>query len=167
MKTIAFCTYNLDSNIKISISKKFNEYDVSFFEIDRTDNIYLDILSLSRIKRNYELDNYIDFDICALMTTNIKIEDINIDNITDNEFIFYSGKQISSVIIEIDYNFYYSATRIFDRAAEFMYNKDIGNIKNAFGEVSSAGLFYCHLKSLGIKTRCMNVENSSLFIRAT
>lgn len=169
MKKIACCFYGNklpdDTISKICSDLTGENIHVTTF-MSYSDDKFKSLESVAHIKRKYEIVNKFDFDICIAIdgiTDSIIIP----EPIDDNTVYYYSGAFINASTL-ICPGLFLAVSEIFDRACEF--NINLPNINAHWlplEQQNSSGKFFYHLKSLMIKTKCINYENSSLFIRST
>jgi len=171
MKTLAVCFYGIklaDSVIIDLVLEKFKEYDISIFnECNPTTSVAL--LKVAHRKHSEEILNKHDYDICMAVHTSAHnlIQHTTIKNLEPNFLYFTKGyfnepDRSTGVSKEI----FYATSLTFDRACEFKINLNYID-KRWLRSQGPEALFYYHLKSLNIRTECIDCENSHMFIRTT
>lgn len=169
---IAVCVFcKSDSSVNEDLQKLFPEHSFRFFE-DSDPNKFKSLYVACSKKRDYEVFIRTDFDLCIAINGNGKnvLEGMNIVTNLDNKTLYYlKGKtnQINLSVI-ISMNLFYSKSEVFDRACECIHNlPNLKNIEKIRKNFSDGEKFFHHLKSIMLTTRCVNFENSSLFIGPT
>ncbi len=168
---IAICFYGSapSDEIRKIILDKFGKLEFKIFESYDTDTFKsLEVVSFK--KRDYELENNIEFSLCvAIHTDDIELmKNFNILNLKftqHNTIYFMKGYfSISRYKTGINPEIFFAKSSTFDRICEFYTNQrffiDRHWVRGQLEEV-----FYYHVKSLIIKAACINYENSNLFIR--
>ncbi len=167
---LAICFYGMPSReVKQVILNKCKELDFKLFEsynVDATKSLQ----DVSFKKRDYEIENNIEFKAClALNTTDIEmIKNFNVLRLgflRYNVLYFIKG-YFNSVRYKTGVNpeMFYANSITFDRICE--YHTNLNHIdRHWIRSNKSEEIFYYHIKSLLIKAECVNHENSNLFIR--
>lgn len=167
---LAVCIHSKDSReLKRVISEKYSNLNIVFFE-GYDDDIFKSLWKLSVIKTNYEITNYIDFDVCmAVMSDDISMFDHTVILPPDHNVIYYhSGRKIKNHFIDISLTNFYSRSLEFDRVCECYHHTHLSRINKIENNTLSNGtLLFCHIKSLTMNIKCINYEDSNLFIRST
>lgn len=180
---IAICLYGTDRTYLDQARRSFSTTfgDITFFEeIDETD-IYWSLFKSCYSKRQFELAARYEFDVCLALNVsgnsdlaqflksdhliNILISPHKLI-ITDEETLYFAAGHfknhgVSVTVISLDA--FFASSIIFDLACNFGVAHDClpkGRPTNSPGED-----FYYFLKTLKIKTECINYENSYLFKR--
>lgn len=169
MKKLAVCFYGNELETQAHLNlvfEKFKEFDISTFSSNAAEK--LDALQyVAHKKHTYEILQKCNFDVClALDTASIDLLNYTyIDNIENNFVYFTKGFfKHKTVSTGVSAEIFYASSLTFDRACEMKTNLayiDMGWLRGH----DPAELFYYHLKSLNIRTECINCENSNMFIR--
>jgi hypothetical protein len=144
--------------------KKFSNYEVTLFASIGEDKAH-NLWKASLQKRNYEIENQIEFDVCVgVCSTNfVNFNNTNINELVKNKVYYTSGYYLKAAHrTGAHLNIFYCQSIEFDRVAEFFHSvKSIDT-----GLTKESEQFFYHLKTLNFDTECINYENSSLFIRS-
>ena len=171
MKNIAICIYGLeDENWPV---EKIQPKDCTFtIFTDVNKDKYNSLFRVSFKKRDFEITNDFEFYICIAIyaRTFISLDELLIPEvILDNKIYSSRGHFLhSNWRTGISMNMFLCKSIEFDRAAEYVHNiKNIpsGQSNNSCNFTDEEEMFYFHLKSLFFNTECVNVEDSSMFIR--
>lgn len=182
--TLAICFYgtvadiNLEE-IKKNCSTRFPEYDIVYFEnfgdIKPLKNLWL----CSFKKRQYELDNGIEFNICIAVDPSVDwvsmwlnsinplmiLDSSKLKSISDDILYFPKGSCSIRAVTSVPVCMFFASSHIFDLACNFIIA--LPSLPRDRYTTTIDEDFYFFLKTLKIKTECSNYENSSLFKRAT
>lgn len=171
MKTLAVCFYGdvLPSvDTMHSVFEKFKHYQISMFT-GVSERKTQALLKSAFDKRKVEISKMFEFDICLAIDSSAS-ELIKYTAVTPgypNTIYFTKGfYKHSTMSTGVNPSVFYGRSLTFDRACEFDVNLNHINYKWLRGNTLEE-LFHYHLKSLDIRTRCINRENSDMFIRTT
>ncbi len=173
MRKLALCFYGKIPATDIQKAEaiaRFSNRDCILFENYDTASRSKSLMNVSYLKRQFEILNHFSFDTCvaidsesdALMHTVLRYH-------ARPGFVYFTkGYYLTSHggTTGVNPEIFYAESMTFDRAAELcigMQNMDSDWMTSDRIEE----IFYLHLKSLDIKTECVNCENSDMFIRAT
>jgi hypothetical protein len=181
MNNLAICLYGTSID-NVSIIKHYCEdalkylldsYNITYFENVEDADIYLSLWKVAFKKRQEELIKKNDFDICLAIDTS----DDNVNRFSNFEPLlsnihYYNDKKIyfstgtffpergsTSVSPQI----FFSNSLMFDLACNFGLKRHTLPSNRKLGTIGED--FYYFLKTLKIKTECINYENSDLFKR--
>jgi len=171
--TIAICFYGKPPTNKVRelINEKFKEFE--FIEFESYDsNEFKSLLDVSFKKRDYEIENNINFSACIAInstdTDAIKLlHPLRIKIVTYNVIYFIKGCfDETRYRTGINPEIFYATSLTFDRICEYYTNlKNLCMAQNPSSRPEE--VFYFHIKSLLLKAKCIDYENSGLFIRTT
>lgn len=177
---IAICLYGLPTDtvdvnrIKLLCSSIFKFPNrITYFESFGSNCIYENLWISAFKKRQHELDSKRVFDVCVAIDASridilseLEIAKLNISEYREEKLYFVVGEYFSSQSsTAISPAIFFANSLIFDCVCNF------GKVFDKLPDYRKAKTieedFYFFLKTLKIKTRCINYENSSLFKRST
>lgn len=176
---IAICLYGLPTDTvgrtKLLCSSIFKFSDpITYFESFGSSCVYENLWISAFKKRQHELDSKQVFDVCLAIDTTSSIDilskpeiaELNISEYREEKLYFITGEYFSNRgSTAISPSVFFSNSLIFDLACNF--GKVFDKLPTFRKTETIEEDFYYFLKTLKIKTRCVNYENSSLFKRTT
>ena len=175
---LAICLYGLQTDtvdhIKLLCSSIFKFEHITYFEGFDSSCMYENLWISAFKKRQHELDSKRVFDVCLAIdaTSSIdilskpKIAELNISKYREEKLYFIAGEYFyDRGSTAISPSIFFSNSLIFDLACNF--GKVFYKLPTFRKAKTIEEDFYYFLKTLKIKTRCVNYENSSLFKRTT
>ena len=177
--SLAICLYgtNKDSGVELKqlLDKQFTEFNISYFESYDDADHYKNLWLSSFKKRQRELEIDTDFDAClAIDVTDIELAQLlksdfytvlqpyKLNDIQHHVVYFLKGAFYPvRVSTAISTSGFYADSVTFDLACNF--NTLAGKLSANTKAITCEEEFYYFLKTLKIKTECINYENSSLF----
>ena len=183
---MAICLYGRSAEqvelIKQNCSSVFREHDINYFYNFNSSDSYQNLFTSVFEKRTFEITNSFEFDICMALNVNtdseiyqyiksevlmkLLINPTKVKNI-DYEILYYplGGINFTKAMTIVNTDSFFASSLTFDLASNFSVGyKDLPNGRKS---IEPKYDFYYFLKSLKIKTKCINYENSSLFKRTT
>jgi len=176
---LAVCLYGI-SNTNEHVIKQYCAdnlsylYNINYFNHYEDNDIYNNLWKVSFKKRQTELINKKDFDVCLAIDTSDDTADLflnhkillnihyyNKDKIYFAKGDFFSLKGSTGASPQI----FFSNSVTFDLACNFGLKLHTLPKDRKLGTIGED--FYYFLKTLKIKTECINYENSDLFKRTT
>lgn len=173
LTNLAICLYGSKDSDSTSIKElcksMFSEkYKIDFFEHYEDEDLYKNLWLVNFKKRQFEINRLTDFEVClALDVTHPWGHELPIPSLTltdddvlyfvKGEFKLLSNKTLVSPVA------FFAKSYIFDAACAF--TSMVSNVTDAINTKSIEEAFYYYLKTLKIKTRCVNHENGNLFKR--
>jgi hypothetical protein len=159
--------FGVDSELETWLNSLRNDNNILMFESCDV-CVYKSIWLSSNLKRQHEIKAKIDFDLCiALHTSQLaEVNNIHILPKLQPDVLYFSngGINLKTLRTRVCMNGMYSQSVTFDRVCEFIFY-DTPYL--ASSDMIMEERFYYYVKSLNIRTECINYENSSLFKRAT
>lgn len=168
---LAICIFGDTSDVLEKVQncciQKYKNFNISFFHV-KDNNVFKSLWLTANEKRQNELLNNIDYDICLGLNIHHShlIHYINIPAKLKDSSLYYCRGQYnaSTITTSICPSGFYSNSFIFDLTSNFYLTKiQDQNLRND----TLWERFYFHLKYLQIKTKCIDYENSNLFKWAT
>lgn len=173
MRTLALCFYGkmpADAALKEKAISRYPNCQCTVFESYDSDSRSKALMNVAFLKRQQEILNYTDFDVCLAIDTekDLLAHTLIRSIIKPDTLYFTKGYYLTKRggVTGVSPEIFYADSMTFDRAAEFfigLQNTDLEWLTSRRVEE----IFFYHLKSLAIKTECINRENSDMFIRAT
>jgi hypothetical protein len=170
---LAVCLYgalnNSVPNIKNQCLILFGKtYELLYFENFEDTDLYKNLWFANFKKRQYEIENNSEFDVCLALGTNQMVLShiLRIPETLREKLYFAKGEYFSRVAsTAISPSIFFSNSLIFDVVCNFglVYKSLPPGRKSKLLEED----FYYFLKTLKIETECINYENRSLFKRTT
>jgi hypothetical protein len=169
---IAVCLYGTSNSNLPGIQNYLNSlcYNITYFE-HYEDDVYRSLWVSAFKKRQQELDNREEFDIClAVQLSNETLELFakydsllsNITSYTDNKIYFVKGSFVQGQgSTNVSPQIFFSNSLTFDFACNFGTEYKTLPVDRKQGGIGTD--FYYFLKTLKIKTECINFENTELF----
>jgi hypothetical protein len=140
-------------------------YFESYVDTDSYRNLWLSSFK----KRQFEIANDLGFTVCLAINAgekwNAEILPILPVRLTETLYFVKGGCVMSYGQTFISPDAFFAESHLFDIACMFGLTRTILPINRKSKTIQED--FYHYLKSLKIKTECINYENSSLFERAT
>lgn len=176
---IAICLYGLPTSTVDYTNKlcssifKISDH-ITYFESFESNNLYENLWICAFKKRQHELNSKRVFDVCLAVDTtnsidilsNPEIATINITDYREEKLYFIAGEYFyDRGSTAISPAVFFSNSLIFDLACNF--GKVLDQLPTFRKSKTIEEDFYYFLKTLKIKTKCVNYENSSLFKRST
>lgn len=167
IKRIAICIFGPDTSIKTSEFKKkadelYPGYATVMFR-DASADKFKSLYKVAFKKRKHEVLLSLDFSFCVGISAD-SLYNLEICKMPENikdDTVYYSKGCFSNEGRTGAYpDSFLCKTLEFDRCAEIYHN--IKNIDKTYS--IEPEIFYYHLKSLKLKTECINFENSNLFV---
>ncbi len=169
MKKLAVCFYGHESETQAHLDlvfEKFKEFNISIFSSNAEDKLTA-LQEAAHKKHTSEILQKHNYDVClAIDTSSIDLLYYTTINNIENNFVYFTKGffKRNTVSTGVSTEIFYASSLTFDRACEMKINSEYIDIEWLRGR-DSAELFYYHLKSLNIRTECINRENSNMFIR--
>jgi len=165
MKTLAVCIYSFkDGRIITDIRRLFSEYSVTVI-CDMSNDVAQSIYNVSLMKRDREILNKADFDICMAINGSCSLDEyMRISTEPSLNTIYFSSGILHYRSISINFDMFYGKSSSFDRACEFNLNLKNIQLDRLYKSSTLGDKFYFHLKSLNLNPRCINHENSDLLV---
>jgi len=169
---IAVCLYGSSNSNVLGIQNYLNAlgYDITYFE-HYEDDIYRSLWVSAFKKRQQELDKRQEFDICLAVDSSNKTLELfarhnnlllNISSYKDNKIYFVRGSFVQGQgSTNVSPQIFFSNSLTFDFACNFGTEYKTLPIDRKQGGIGTD--FYYFLKTLKIKTECINFENTELF----
>lgn len=188
IKKIAICFYNIDpslqtlNKLKLNFDRLFSKCQISYFEHFSTDGatVLQGMYNVAHIKRLEETTRLYQFEFDACFSINLNNDIIKsnndlyfnflfcrvkLENMLDSNTLYYlsGGFEAATSTTEINFNAFYSTSRLFDIVSKFGLLYDHLPTGRKGSNINQD--FYYYLKSLKIQTECVNYEIGSLFKR--
>lgn len=169
MSELAVCLYG-SKNSDPMITKEFcnselgDKFHIHFYEYFENDDPLINLWTVNFNKRQYEIKNTKEYSVCLALNVNATNESLPIEKylpLNDQLYYIMGGFDIPTQTTFISLSAFFANSYIFDMVCSFGLVK--GKWQNLIKSRNIEEEFYFYLKTLKIKTGCINYENSSLF----
>ena len=162
---IALCIYGPEivsyGKLYSDFADAYPEHTVTLFR-DINENKLQSLWRVSTVKRNYEIEHQIEFDLCVgvySLDTSLAHCKIPHDIVQDTLYFTNGYFDQSRFSTGVSMSCFFCRSYEFDRVSEFIHN--VANIRIHLPDEESR--FYFHIKSLMYRTECVNREDATLF----
>lgn len=157
--------YNSRESYLNELRKNFAKDDTQTCLISKSGPELYSLMMSAHLKREYELTNNFEYDVCIAMTTDVQLDTISYNLITDQFCIpdnktIYTASAIKTFVFpydKIDYNFFFANSHTFDIITS-MYNMlPMLNETHFNKNTSNELIFGFFLRMFDIKIKRLNI----------